>query len=302
MLKYVKIARPDHWIKNIFMLPGLLFAYITASETLALAALPLRLLLGGASLCLLASANYVINEYLDAAFDKYHPTKKARVAVRTALNPALVYAEYAALALAGLALGYFCGTRFLCAGIFLLVMGFLYNVKPFRTKDAPYLDVLSESVNNAIRLAMGWFLVSPGTFPMSSLIIGYWMGGAFLMAVKRYSEYRFIADKAQAALYRKSFRVYTETSLLLSGVFYAMISLFFIGIFIIKYRIEYIFLVPFISALFCWYLYLGMQHDSVAQKPEKLYKQWRLFLYLLFIAALGVALTFVRVPFLEIFL
>ena len=26
--------------------------------------------------CMIASANYVINEWLDARFDKYHPTKK----------------------------------------------------------------------------------------------------------------------------------------------------------------------------------------------------------------------------------
>ncbi len=39
-------------------------------------------------------------------------------------------------------------------------MGVLYNVKPFRTKDIAYLDVLSESINNAIRLLLGWFFVT----------------------------------------------------------------------------------------------------------------------------------------------
>ena len=34
----------------------------------------------------------------------------------------------------------------------LLLMGIAYNVPPLRTKDRPYLDVLSESVNNPLRL------------------------------------------------------------------------------------------------------------------------------------------------------
>ncbi len=31
--------------------------------------------------CLIASANYVINEWLDAEFDQFHPTKKVRPVV-----------------------------------------------------------------------------------------------------------------------------------------------------------------------------------------------------------------------------
>ena len=35
------------------------------------------------------------------------------------------------------------------------------------------------------------------------------MAGAFLMAVKRYAEYRMIGDPDRAGLYRKSFSKYT---------------------------------------------------------------------------------------------
>ena len=63
---YVGIARPDHWIKNIFMIPGAAFAWVVAPHTESLLA-PLAAL---AALCLIASANYTINEYLDAEFDR----------------------------------------------------------------------------------------------------------------------------------------------------------------------------------------------------------------------------------------
>src|SRR3546814_12282474 len=45
--------------------------------------------------------------------------------------------------------------------------GLAYNVPPLRTKDVPYLDVLSESVNNPLRLAIGWAMIDPGSLPRS---------------------------------------------------------------------------------------------------------------------------------------
>ena len=109
-----------------------------------------------------------------------------------------------------------------------------------RDRDLAFLDVLSESVNNPIRLLLGWFIVTTELVPPSSLLLGYWMGGAFLMGVKRFAEYRFIANPETAVLYRNSFRYYTEENLLISSFFYGMCSLFFTGIFLIKYRIELI--------------------------------------------------------------
>ena len=80
--------------------------------------------------------------------------------------------------------------------------------------------------------------------PPASVLLAYWMGGAFLMAIKRYSEYRGIADPARAALYRRSFAFYSEQSLLLSGFFYALLSACFTGVFLIKYRIEFLLVLP----------------------------------------------------------
>lgn len=90
-------------------------------------------------------------------------------------------------------------------------------------------------------------------------MLGYWLGGAFLMAIKRYAEYRMIGDKSTAALYRKSFGQYTEQSLLISAFFYAMCSLFLCGIFIIKYKIELLLVVPFLCGLFCFYFHLAFK-------------------------------------------
>jgi 4-hydroxybenzoate polyprenyltransferase len=235
--------------------------------------------------CLIASANYVINEWLDLEFDKYHPVKKNRPAVAAKLKAGYVYLEYILLALAGLALSFTISIDFLLTEVFFLVMGFMYNVRPFRTKDKAYLDVLSESVNNPIRFVLGWMIMGIAVFPPSSVLIAYWMGGAFLMATKRFAEYRFIGNAETAGLYRHSFKLYTEERLLISTVFYALCSSFFLAIFLIKHRIELLISFPFIALLFAWYLHIGFEKNSIVQTPEKLFKKkgFVLFVFLLFV-------------------
>ncbi len=182
----------------------------------------------------------------------------------------------------------------------LLAMGLIYNVRPFRTKDKAYLDTLSESLNNPIRFLLGWFIVAPAYLPPGSALLAYWMGGAFLMGVKRYSEYRSIGDPSRAALYRRSFANYTEKSLLLAAFFYAMCSAFFIAVFLIKYRIEFLLLAPLFGLLFTWYLAIGTQSESAAQAPEKLYREVRFLAFAGFVFLASVVLFFLPIPFLHV--
>lgn len=269
---YVRIARPDHWIKNLFIFPGFFLATVILKPDIS-PLLDARALLAFLATSLVASANYVINEWLDAKFDRFHPVKKNRPVVCKELAPCAVYAEYALLGVAGLALSFRIGRPFGLCAAWLFAMGVIYNVEPFRTKDAPYLDVLSESVNNMIRLLMGWFIVARDNLPPCSIILGYWMCGAFLMATKRFSEYRMINDPGRAGAYRKSFRRYSEKSLLVSAFCYAILATFLIGVFLVKYKIELLVAVPFLVALFAKYLAMAFKEDSAAQRPEKLYRE-----------------------------
>src|SRR5262245_828982 len=76
---YIAIARPDHWTKNLFMLPGLFLAMLVTRKTVSEVWLPL--LIGLAATCLISSANYTINEWLDRHFDRFHPKKRSRPSV-----------------------------------------------------------------------------------------------------------------------------------------------------------------------------------------------------------------------------
>ena len=294
----VAIARPDHWFKNVFMLPGAALALVLTDD--AVAPELVYLLFGVVSTCLIASANYTINEWLDAEFDRHHPVKRFRPSAAGRVSATTVYIQWAVLAFVGLTIAAAISTHFLLFSGLLLAMGLVYNVKPLRTKDRQYLDVLSESINNPLRFLLGWSAIIGDVLPPSSILLAYWMGGAYLMAIKRYAEYRFIGSAELAGQYRRSFRYYTEESLLASAFFYALCSAFFLGVFLIKYRIEFLLSMPFLAFLFTWYLVIGMRAQSPAQNPEKLYRERPFLLYVAALGCLVVLLFFVHLPWLNV--
>lgn len=292
---YLQIARPDHWFKNVFMLPGVAFAVYDSPPLLSWKIVP-SLFLGLAAACLVASSNYVINEILDAPKDGFHPIKKNRPIPSGHVDLRMAYGEWAFLGLTGLALGWTINLFFFLSLFSLLIMGVLYNVPPIRLKDLPFLDVLSESINNPIRLFLGWLTVNPHYPPTLSLIMAYWMIGAFFMTVKRYAEYRQIGDKSVAEKYRQSFSYYNEYRLILSIVYYASAFSLFFGIFIVRYRMELILSIPFLAGFIPVYMRLGFWENSPAQYTEHLYKQRGLVVYTFFCLILIISLLFIDIP------
>ena len=80
MIEYLKVLRPDHWLKNIFIFFGHLVAIALLPAEVPQNKLELasRIVLSLVPACLIASANYIVNEILDAPFDRMHPTKRLR--------------------------------------------------------------------------------------------------------------------------------------------------------------------------------------------------------------------------------
>ena len=124
------------------------------------------------------------------------------------------------------------------------------------------------------------------------------------MAAKRLSEFReIVASHGRELLeqYRISFAGYSESSLTVSCFVYALFSSFFLAVFLVKYRIEYLVIVPFVIALFAQYLSLSMQPQSSAQKPEKLYREHTLIILVVLLAAVFGLATFINLPWLDPF-
>lgn len=299
MKNYLKLMRYDHWIKQLFIIPGMLIAFVIIPVGSVSFELCIRAVLGLLSVSLVASSNYIINEWLDAKTDSFHPLKKDRVAVTNTLNPLIVYLLYFVTFGFGVLIGMSVSMYFLCSLLLLWIMGIFYNVKPFRTKDIAYLDVYTESVNNAIRFLTGWFIVTDKCYPPVSIVFGYWFAGAFLMSMKRFAEYRMIDSPKIAAQYRKSFKTYTEQKLIILSFYNAMLSVLFVGIFLIKYRIELIVFMPLYIGLFCYYFHISCKDDSAAQRPEKLWEDKGILLFIVVLLFVFVLAMLIDIPILE---
>lgn len=295
IIPYIKIARPDNWTKNVFMIPGAALALFDNPTLVTWDHIP-GFVIGLISLCLLASSNYVINEILDAPTDRFHPVKKKRPIPSGEVKIPLAYAEWILCCLAGLVLAWGVNIPFFVVALVYLVLAWAYNIPPVRLKDIPYADVLSESANNPIRLLMGWYAVGNLGLIMLSALLAYWMLGAFLMATKRFAEYVKINSKDLAVKYRKSFAYYNSDRLIFSIIYYASAFGLFAGIFIIRYQIELILGVPFIAGFFSYYLRIGFLEDSPVQYPEKLYQNKNFMIYTGLTAAIMIGLLFVKIP------
>jgi len=295
---HLAIGRLDHSIKNLFVLPGVVVP-LSVAPALLTRALAVRLVLAFVSITLIACSNYVLNEVLDAPFDRLHPIKRNRAAARGHVHLPLAYAQWIAMMLAGIAIGLMVGWLFALAAAALWIMGCLYNIPPARTKDVAYLDVLTESVNNPLRMLLGWYAVTSVIVPPVSLLMAYWMIGCYFMALKRFSELREFGDAAAAGAYRASFKRYTVESLLVSVVFYASAAMLFFGAFAIRYRIELILGFPLVSLVMAIYFKLAYEPASSVQNPEKLYRQPQLMVSFAAAVVVMLALLLVRLPWLE---
>jgi decaprenyl-phosphate phosphoribosyltransferase len=295
---HIAIMRVDHWVKQVFVLPGIVAALSAGTSDIP-GGLWSRLVVGMASVCLVSSSNYVINEVLDAPSDLSHPVKRHRPVPSGQVSVPLAYVQWLALMVVGVGIGFWVNPAFGLTMLALWVMGCVYNIRPVRSKDLPYVDVLSESINNPLRMLGGWYMTGTLAFPPTSLLISYWMVGCYFMAIKRYAEYRDIDDPLRAAAYRKSFSYYTLQRLLVSIVFYSAAAMLFLGAFVMRYRLELILSFPLIAFVMAVYLGLAFRPESAVVNPEKLYKEPLLMAAVVLCASTMLVLMIVDIPLLS---
>jgi 4-hydroxybenzoate polyprenyltransferase len=295
---HLLIARADHWIKNVFVLPGIVVA-ASIDRSVLNSVLAGHVIIGLLAVCLISSSNYVLNEILDAPYDHVHPTKRSRPVPSGQVNIRLAYLQWIVLMIAGTGLSLLVSLPFTATMLGLWIMGCAYNISPVRTKDIPFLDVLSEAVNNPLRMLAGWYITTTRALPPASLLASYWMIGCYFMAIKRFAEYRDFNGSPQSASYRKSFSRYDELSLLVSITFYGSCAMLFFGAFLMRYRLELILSFPLVALVMAIYLSLAFQKDSAAQQPEKLYREPKLMAAIAACGLLMVLLLFVDVPILQ---
>src|SRR5579859_3583985 len=119
---HIAIARPDHWVKQVFVGPGIVLA-LASSSLKVTGHTWLSIVLGLVAVCLVSSSNYVINEVLDAPSDLSHPVKRHRPVPSGQVSIPLAYVQWIALMLIGVGLAFALNTPFGIAMLVLWLMG-----------------------------------------------------------------------------------------------------------------------------------------------------------------------------------
>jgi 4-hydroxybenzoate polyprenyltransferase len=300
MRAYVRAMRLGRWPRSLAIFVGsAAFFYLYrdvlfAADTnwIALQSLYAFLLTWAIS-----TANYIINEIVDAPYDVHHPTKKNRPLVKGEIKriPFLLMAVVIAATSLYLAYFDFC-QPFFYALLALLFAGFIYNIKPVRTKDIPFLDSISESANNPIRFLIGWFaFATPEIWPPLSILFCWWAFGNFLMIAKRLSEFRLLKERAGS--YRNSLRRYSEGALMFGMA--ASAAIFFLTFFYFAYTFKlesFLFLSPFVFFYFFLFFRKTLREDEVMEEPERLFMHLKFALYTLFLITIFFLSSFLDKP------
>lgn len=297
MNAYVRALRLERWPRSTAIFLG--SAAFTFLHRESVVALPVPEILARLGLAFLltwgiSTANYVLNEIVDRPTDVHHPTKRLRPLVSGEIRqtPFALLGLFLAAVCLGAAVVLFDPTFFLSL-LMLLAAGIVYNVRPIRAKDIPFLDSVSESVNNPIRFLIGWSaLAAAGQLPPLSLLICWWAFGNFLMIAKRLSEFRFLKEKAGE--YRLSHRKYSRTSLVAGMSASALICLLAFLYFAWVYKLQSFYAIaPFLVVFFGLIFRKTLREAEVMEEPEKLFIRPKYAVFAIFLVVLF-ALSFLK--------
>jgi decaprenyl-phosphate phosphoribosyltransferase len=295
--RYLRALRLERWPRSLSIFLGSAAFFFFYRDRLAAfppAALVWRTCVAFLLTWAISTANYVLNEIVDKPFDAHHPTKKFRPLVQGKIRVAPFAAIGIGLTAVSLILAQaLFDTAFLLSLLLLLLAGVIYNVRPVRAKDIPFFDAISESANNPIRFAIGWYAFAPiGVFPPASLLLSWWAFGNFLMVAKRLSEHRFLKDKAGD--YRTSHKRYTERSLLFGLAAGAAICLASFLYLALTWKLEtFLAIAPFLAVLLGLILRKTLRESEVMEETEKVLASPKFALFTVFLLLLFVLSYFI---------
>jgi decaprenyl-phosphate phosphoribosyltransferase len=185
----LRTARPKQWIKNV-----LVFAAPAAASVLDEPDQFGRTLIAFVAFCLAASGTYFVNDALDAAVDRLHPTKSARPIAAGELSERTAKIVGAVLVAAALAVA----APVHDGDLLLVIAGYLAITLSYSAwlKHEPVIDLAAVAAGFVIRAIAGgvatgveisdWFLIVAGGASL------------FMVTGKRYAEQIELGDASGA--------------------------------------------------------------------------------------------------------
>jgi decaprenyl-phosphate phosphoribosyltransferase len=227
----LRLLRPKHWVKNLFVLAPLIFSGLfTRSDARLLA------LFGTVLFCVAASIVYIINDLADLKIDALHPVK--RVTRPLASGAVSVGAARAILVILSVLLlsGAFVNIGVTAVLIVYIVLNLLYSTW---LKRIPVVDIFCVAAGFVLRVYAGAVVIS---VPLSSWMLVTTLAIAlYLAAIKRRDELEVQGDAARAVLGQYTVPLLDRFALMASVcamVFYCM--------FVVTTRPVLAFTIPFV--------------------------------------------------------
>jgi 4-hydroxybenzoate polyprenyltransferase len=174
----LRLMRPTHWVKNLFVLAGVFFSGAWRQPGLLWQAL-----LAFAAFCLAASAVYSLNDAWDTEEDRAHPVKRKRPLAAGQISARTALALAGVLITASLILGFRVGPQMAASLAAYVLVNAFYT---WELKNRVLLDVFCIAFGFIIRLLAGtWGLGIPPSdwFLLCTLSISLFLGFS-----KRYAE------------------------------------------------------------------------------------------------------------------
>jgi 4-hydroxybenzoate polyprenyltransferase len=174
----LRLMRPYQWIKNGFVLVGLIFGHGFADAGLVRSAAVLF-----AAFCLASSSVYVLNDVMDREADRAHSTKRNRPVARGAIPPGTALMLALGLAAGAFALAYIVSPAALglAAGYVLLNLAYSAGLK-----HIAIVDVFLIAGGFMLRILAG--TLGLGIAPSNWLLVCGLMVTVFLGFAKRRAE------------------------------------------------------------------------------------------------------------------
>ena len=263
--EYLKLLRPEQYYKNLVVFLALYFSGNLLNTRL------LELTAGGfILLCLLSSANYIINDIADRERDRHNKEKQGRPLASGSVSIPQAIIAAAALAAASLGISYMVNREFFIVAAAMLALASLYS---FILKKELFLDIIAISFNYVLRAIAGAVLIGVWVSPW--LVVGTFFLALFLATGKRKSEKILLEEKAKRHrtlldLYSSdmlSFLLHMSATVLL--VSYALYS--FLGT-----SPQLVFTLPIALYMILRYLYLAETGSPAARALSKVFSDKRI--------------------------
>jgi len=280
MKNYIRLVRPKHWLKNVFVFVPITFAL----ELLHLGKL-LNVGIAFAAFCLVSSAVYIFNDICDAKQDAAHPIKCKRPIASGAISTPSAVVLMLFVLVAGFVLAFISGVLVCISVAAYLVINILYTKW---LKHVPVFDCFCIAAGFVLRVYAGGAAYGGGLSDWLFLTV---VAMSLFMAFgKRRGELEKMGGGTST---REVLRLYNTG--FLDGILFANagLSIVFYSLWSMERGSGMIYTVPLIIFIVCKYLLLVFKSDSQGDPTSVIFASKTLIGACAFYALLTIGLLYI---------